>query len=411
MTVLYERCCGIDVHKAMLVACVICQRDGQISKQIRQFSTLTPALLELSDWLTSLGVTHVAMESTGVYWKPVYNILEGAFTLLIVNAQHMKAVPGRKTDVRDAEWIADLLRHGLIQGSFVPDLLTRQLRDLTRLRTSLVADRTRLLNRVQKVLEDANIKLTTVVSDIRGVSATAMLKQMIDGQSDPQALVELARGRMKNRHQELLPALTGRLSDHHRFLLDELLKQIESLEGAIERISAEVALRMRPFEAEIALLDTIPGINRRGAETILAEIGLDMGRFPTAQHLASWAGICPGNDESAGKRRTGKTRRGSRWLRHALVEAAHGAARTKESYLQAQYRRLAPRRGKSKAVIAVGHSILVIVYHVLTRRTPYQELGGNYFDERAQTAVTRSCVLRLQKLGYDVELRPVKHAA
>jgi transposase len=372
---------------------------------------MTKDLLALLDWLVSEGCTHVAMESTGVYWKPVYNILEGQFELLVVNAQHLKAVPGRKTDVRDAEWIAELLAHGLLRGSFVPPPSVRELRELTRYRTSLVRDRARTVNRLQKVLEAANIKLASVVSDIDGVSARLMLEGLVAGQRDTEQLASLAKGRLKEKHAQLVEALSCRLQPHQSFLIAEHLAQIDYLEGAVERLSRQIEEKLRPFEQEIDWLDTIPGVNRRTAEVLWAETGGDMNRFASARHLASWAGMCPGNNESAGKRRNGRTRKGSPWLRHCLVEAAHGAAHTKNKYLSSQYHRLAARRGKKKALVAVGHSILVIAYHLLTRKQAYCDLGANYFDERDRQAVTRRCVNRLQKLGYQITLEKLQIAA
>jgi transposase len=367
---------------------------------------MTQDILALADWLTATGCTHVAMESTGVYWKPVYNLLEGLFEILVVNAQHIKAVPGRKTDVKDAEWIADLLQHGLLRGSFVPLAPQRDLRDLTRHRSTLVAERARIVNRLQKVLEDANIKLAAVASDIAGVSARAMLQGLIDGETDVQALAELARGRMRTKRDVLEQALVGRMRPHHAFLLTEHLSHLEYLDESIARFMAELQARLHEAEADMALLDTIPGISWRAAEIILAEIGRDMGRFPSAKHLASWAGICPGNYESAGKRKNGKTRKGSRWLRQVLIEAAHGAAHTKHTYLAALYRRMQARRGTKKALVAVGHAILVIIYHILSRKEPYQDLGANYFEERDRQAVQRRLVRRLEQLGYQVTIQP-----
>lgn len=411
MQVIYERCCGLDVHKRTITACVLKWLGREWQKEIRQFGAMTKDLLALSDWLVGEGCTHVAMESTGVYWKPVYNILEGQFELLVVNAQHLKAVPGRKTDVRDAEWIAELLAHGLLRGSFVPPSSVRELRELTRYRTSVVCDCARTINRLQKVLEGANIKLASVVSDIRGVSARLMLEALLAGERDTQQLASLAKGRLKEKRVQLMEALSCRLQPHQSFLIAEHLAQIDYLEGAIERLSREIEERLRPFEQQIAWLDTIPGVNRRTAEVLWAETGGDMGRFASARHLASWAGMCPGNNESAGKRRTGRTRKGSPWLRHCLIEAAHGAAHTKNKYLSSQYHRLAARRGKKKALVAVGHSILVIVYHLLTRKQPYSDLGANYFDERDRQAVTKRCLNRLQKLGYKVTLEQLSMAA
>jgi transposase len=363
MRILHECCCGLDVHKKLIVACLL--RIGQ-EKQIRKFGTTTNQIQTMAEWLKQAGCTHVAMESTGVYWKPVYNVLEGAFELLVVNAQHLKAVPGRKTDALDAEWIADLL--GLLKASFVPPVLERQLRELTRYRTSLTSERTRTVQRLQKILESANIKLASVARDIQGVSARAILEQLAQGQTDSKMLAELAKGRLRSKRAELEQALIGRLQDHHRFLIAELLAHIDYLDESIERLDAEIGDRFRPFEADLQLADTIPGINQRIAEIVLAETGTDLNRFPTDRHISSWSGICPGNDESAGKRRSGKTRRGNRWLRQALVEAAHAASHTKNTYLAAQYRRIAARRGQKKALLAVAHTILVSLYHMRQRR-------------------------------------------
>ena len=411
MQVIYERCCGLDVHKRTITACRLKWLGSEWQKEIRQFGTMTKDLLELLDWLVKQGCTQVAMESTGVYWKPVYNILEGQVELLVVNAQHLKAVPGRKTDVRDAEWIAELLAHGLLRGSFVPPPGVRELRELTRYRSSVVRDRARTVNRLQKVLEAANIKLASVVSDIDGVSARLMLEGLVAGQRDTEQLASLAKGRLKEKHGQLVEALSCRLQPHQSFLIAEHLAQIDYLEGAIERLSGQIEEKLRPFEQPIGWLDTIPGINRRTAEVLWAETGGDMGRFASARHLASWAGMCPGNNESAGKRRSGRTRKGSPWLRHCLVEAAHGAAHTKNKYLSSQYHRLAARRGKKKALVAVGHSILVIAYHLLTRKQAYADLGANYFDQRDRQAVTKRCVNRLQKLGYQITLEKLQMAA
>lgn len=414
MDVLVERACGLDVHKRTVVACLITPGPaGKLNKEVRTFSTVTADLLRLADWLLAAGCTHVAMESTGVYWRPVYNVLEavGQFELLVVNAQHMKAVPGRKTDIHDAEWIADLLRHGLLRASFIPPRPLRELRDLTRYRSELVHDRVRLVNRLHKLLEDANLKLAMVVTDVMGVSGRAILAALSSGETDPQRLAELARGTLQKKRQELEVALTGQFRPHHAFLLAELLAQIDALEAAEARVTAELEARLQQEADALANLDTIPGVNQRIAQIVLAEIGADMSRFPSAKHLASWAGICPGNHESAGKRRSGKTRKGSRWLRQALIEAAHGAAHTKKTYLAALYNRIAARRGKHKAVIAVAHAILVMIYHLLTRKEPYKELGVNYFDERERQDLERRLVKRLQRLGYEVSLQPLAQAA
>ena len=441
MEVIHERCAGLDVHKKTVVVCQMHTRaHGRKEQETRTFGTTTVELLAMLDWLTEWGCSHVAMESTGEYWKPVYNILEGHVEVLLVNAQHIKAVPGRKTDVGDAEWIADLLRHGLLRSSFVPPRAQRELRDLTRQRSNLVRERASVINRLQKVLEAANVKLASVASHMTGASARAMLEAMISGECDPTALAELAKGRMRGKRAELERALAGTTGAHHRFLLATHLEHIDFLDEQIERYSAQIATHLDRLTSEanlssgappspsaapgdqasatpqpdggashpltgmqaVALLDTIPGIGPWQAEVILAEIGLDMTRFATAAHLASWAGVAPGNNESAGKRRSGRTRHGNPALCKTLVQAAHAAARTKNTYLAAQYRRLAARRGAKRA--AVAHSILVIACHLLTRREPYQDLGANYFDERKRASVTHRLVQRLEKLGHHVTL-------
>ncbi len=411
MNLLYERCAGLDVHKRNVLVCATTpDSQGQRHKERRTFSTMTPELLRMRHWLQDLGVTHVAMESTGSFWKPIFNILEGHMEVLVVNAQHLKAVPGRKTDVKDAEWIADLLQHGLLRASFVPPAPQRELRELTRYRTRLVEERSRIINRLQKTLEDANLKLASVASDLMGRSARDMLAALLAGEVDPSVLAQLARGRMRAKRDLLEQALQGLLKPYHRFLLSEQLADIDALDEAIEHMSAEIAQRLRPYEALLQRLETIPGIKRRLAEVILAEIGPDMSRFPSARHLASWAGMCPGNNESAGKRLSGKTRKGSPWLRSALVEAAHAAIHCKDSYLAAQYQRLVIRRGGKKATIAVGHTLLVIIYQLLSQDKDYEELGGNYFDEWDRQAVQKRLARRLEKLGYQVTLEPTSPA-
>lgn len=407
MQVIHARCCGLDVHKKTVVACLFITEDGgPPQKVLRTFSTMTDDLVALSDWLIAEHCTHVAMESTGVYWKPVFNVLEGLLTVLVVNARHMKAVPGRKTDVRDAEWIADLLRHGLLHGSCIPTPGQRELRDLTRHRTTLVQERARILNRLQKVLEDANIKLAAVASDIAGLSARQMVEALITGETDPAVMADLARGKLRAKREALERALHGHVTPHHRFLLAEHLSHLDYLDESIERFTTEIRQRLTIDDELVTLLDSIPGFSRRSAEIILAEIGGDISRFPSAAHLASWAGMCPGNHESAGKRKHGKTRKGSRWLRQVLIEAANSLARSKKTYLSALYRRIALRRGHKKALVAVGHALLVIIYYVLTRKEPYRDLGPNYFDERDRQAVQRRLVNRLERLGYNVTLQP-----
>jgi transposase len=413
MQVIYERCAGLDVHKRTVVSCVkIAQMTGGFQTESRTFSTMTVEVLRLREWLKSLGVTHVAMESTGVYWKPIYNVLERHFELLVVNAQHIKAVPGRKTDVRDAEWIAELLQHGLLRPSFVPTAQQRVLRDLTRQRTSLSQERSRVINRLQKVLEDANIKLASVATDVLGKSARAMLEALLKQEEvDPTALARLALGKLRSKREQLTQALTGSLQPHQRLLIGEHLAHIDRLDEASRRLDGEIAERMGPLEHWLQRLETIVGIKRRLAEVILAEIGTDMSRFPSARHLASWAGMCPGNNESAGKRYSGRTRKGNRWLRAALVEAAHGAAHSKQTYLSAHYHRLTARRGAKKATVALGHTILVIIYHVLSEDSDYSDLGGNYFDERDRQAVRQRLVRRLEQIGYQVSLTPTSPVA
>jgi transposase len=401
MNVVYERCAGLDVHKKTVVACVLTP-DGQ---ETRTFGTMSADLLVLSDWLLACGCTHVAMESTGDYWKPVFNMLESTFEVLLVNAQHVKAVPGRKTDVKDAAWLAELLQHGLLRASFIPSVAQRELRDLTRYRSTFIRERATLVNRVQKLLEDANIKLAAVATDIMGVSGRAMLAALLAGHTDPEALADLAKGRLRNKREHLVKAMEGRVKPHHRFVLTELLCQIDSLDETIARFDERIQAIDAPFEAAVGLLDTIPGVARHAAEMIVAEIGADMSRFPSADHLASWAGVAPGNHESAGKRASGKTRKGNRCLRTILVQAAHAAARTKGTSLRAQFRRLATRRGKKRAVLAVAHSMLVMAYDMIQRQEPYREAGADYFDQLQPEDTGRRLVTRLERLGYHVTLQ------
>ena len=407
MRIIHEKVAGLDVHKKVVVAAIIVkQEDGSWLEETRRVGTMTADLLALSDWLLLHGVTHVAMESTGDYWKPVFNILENNFEVMVVNAQHLSKVPGRKTDQSDAQWIAELLQYGLLKASFIPPLGQRELRELTRYRSSFVRERATLVNRVQKALESANIKLASVATDIMGVSGRAMLSALIAGNATPEEMAELAKGRMRDKREELAKALSGRVKSHHRFVLTELLCQIDSLDETIARFDHEIESYCRPFEEEVILLDTIPGVGRDAAEIIVAEIGTDMSRFPDADHLAAWAGVAPGNNESAGKRRSGRTRKGNQALRTVLNQAAHAAARTKNTYLSAQYHRLAGRRGAKKAIVAVEHSILVIAYHLIKRKEPYKELGGNYFDQRNVEATAKRLTKRLEKLGYQVSIQP-----
>ena len=404
MEVVYKQCCGLDVHQKSVVACVTMPK----GKESRTFGTMTQDLLELSDWLVSCGVTHVAMESTGVLWKPVYNLLEGlGLTLLVVNAHHIKSVPGRKTDMKDAEWIAKLLQHGLLRGSYIPDRPNRELRELARYRRSLIQQRAQAVNRIQKVLEGANIKLSSVASDITGVSGRAMLEAISSGKDDPDTLVLLAKGRLQSKRVELKQALRGLTGPHQRLLIQSLLRQLDFLANEVTSLDREIADRMVSCEEAINRIDTIPGVGRRTAEELLAEIGPDMSRFPSAAHLASWARICPGNNVSAGKRQSSHIGQGNRWLRSALVEAARATAHTKNNYLSVQYHRLAARRGSNRATIALAHTILVIIYYMLVRGTSYHELGGNYFDERNEQAAIKRAVNRIEQLGYKVTLELV----
>lgn len=403
MEIEHTHCAGLDVHKKTVVAAIIVP-DGQggLRNEVQTFGTMTADLLGLSDWLLSFGITHVAMESTGEYWKPIYNILEENFEVLLVNARHIKQVPGRKTDVMDAEWIADLLRHGLLRGSFIPPVGQRELRELTRHRTNFVRERATVVNRIQKTLESANIKLASVASNVMGVSGRAMLEAIVTGTTNATEMAGLAKGRLREKREQLDKALEGRIKPHHRFVLAELLCQVDSLDESIARFDAEIEKYSRPFEEAVDLLDTIPGVAQRIAEVIVSEIGSDMSRFPTANHLAAWAGVAPGNNESAGKHYSGTTRHGDRALTVALVQAAHAAARSRNTYLSAQYHRLAGRRGKKRAIVAVAHSILVISYHIIQHKEPYRDLGGDYFDKQRPEATAKRLLKRLQHLGYDI---------
>jgi transposase len=436
MDVIYTHCAGLDVHKKTVVACCMTPGPrGEKSVEHRSFGTMTADLLALSDWLLSKQITHLAVESTGEFWKPIYNLLEGHFEILVVNAKHVKNVPGRKTDVKDAEWLADLLRHGLVRGSFIPPQPQRDLRDLTRQRTNLVQDRATVVNRLHKVLEWANLKLTSVATNVTGTSARAMLEAILEGQADPHVLAEFAQGRMRNKLPELERALEGRVREHHRFLIANHLAQIDFLDQQIAVFDGEIVKYVEQaglpppdqpqgqppetpadqtatasgdqplaWASAVALLDTIPGIGQRLAEQLLAEIGPDMSRFPTEAHLASWAKLAPGNNESAGKRYSGRTGHGNRWLRTSLVQAAHSAIKVKDTYLRSFYYRLAGRRGAKRAIVAVAHRILTAVYYMLIRREPFRELGAAYLDERHKTKVVKAATQRLERLGYRVTL-------
>ncbi len=412
MELLTERCAGLDVHKASVTATVrVPDQAGGRLQQTRSFRATTAGLVLLGDWLASLGVTVVGMESTGVYWRPVYYLLEDDFQCWLLNAAHLRNVPGRKTDVADSVWICQLVEHGLVRPSFVPPKPIRELRDLTRYRKALIQERTREAQRLQKVLEDAGIKLGTVASDVLGVSGRAMLEGLVSGTHDPAVLAELAKGRLRAKLPALREALEGRFRAHHALLLGELLAHLDYLDEAVERLSTQVARVVAPFSPLLALLITIPGVSQRTAEVILAEIGTDMGQFPSAGHLASWAGICPGNNESAGKHRAGTTRKGSRWLRVALIEAANAAARGKGTYLASQYARLKGRRGHKKAIVAVAHSILVIAWHLLSTGQPYSDLGADWFMQRHSSEAYRNRLVRqLERMGHKVTLEPADAA-
>lgn len=439
MEITYSCCAGIDVHKKLVVvSCLGSTENGKLTKETRSFGTTTQELLLLSSWLSSLGITHVAMESTGEYWKPIYNILESSFELMIVNAQHIKNVPGRKTDVKDAEWIAELLRHGLLTGSFIPPLPQRDLRDLTRQRTNLVRERASVVNRVQKVLEWANLKLACVVTDITGVSARRILQALVEGENNAHLLASYAKGSLARKQIQLEQALQGQVRDHHRFLIAQHLTHLDFLEEQIAVFDRQIAqlidtqsacepgcdpspccCEVNPlgehhcstpplsWQTAVTLLDSIPAVARQTAELLIAEIGCDMSRFKSAAHLAKWAKLCPGNYESAGQRKGGKTGQSNTWLRSALVQAANAAVRCKNSYLSAVYRRLVARRGHRKAIVAVAHRILIALYHMLTKHEPYRDLGANYLEKRQQDRLLQRLCHRATQLGYHLALTPI----
>jgi len=411
MDVVYPRCCGLDVHKETVVACVRVQEGKRAMKEVRTFGTMTGDLVVLSDWLAAHQVSHVAMESTGIYWKPIFNLLETGFQIILVNAAHIKNVPGRKTDVKDCEWIAELLAHGLLKGSFIPPEPIRDLRDLVRYRKSLIDERVRGVNRLQKILEASNIKLGSVASNVMGASGRAMLEALAKGTTDPGVLADLARGQLRRKLESLRQALEGRFRPHHQYMIGQMLSHLDFLDEAIEDLSREVASRISPFDPVLTLLKTIPGVNQRVGEAIISEIGVDMSRFPDHRHLASWAGLCPGNNESAGKRMSGKVRKGNRWLRRTLIETSWAVCRGGDNYLNAFYHRLCRRRGKKKAAVGVAHAVLVTAYHMMKTGLPFRDLGADYFVRLNEASVKRYSVRRLEALGYKVTLETAQSPA
>ena len=412
MEAIVERCCGIDVHKKNIVVCLAVGKSNEKPRTtVKTFSTMTRDLLACRDWLVSEGCTHAVVESTGVYWKPVFNILEDSMEVILANARDVKNVPGRKTDVKDCEWLAQLLRHGLVKGSFIPPKPIRELRDLTRYREKLTQKRSSEINRLQKFLEDANIKLSSVATDINGVSARNMIHHLIQDDMSPQEMADLAKGRLRNKIEELEESLEGYITDHHRLILKLTLQMIASYDEAIEQLNTEIEKRMESFQEESEGLQTIPGVKKKFAERIIAEIGADMSRFPSDAHISSWAGASPGNNESAGKRRSGKVTQGNKWLKSALVEAAWAASKTKNTYLSARYRRLAARKGKKRAALAVGHTILVMAYHIIKEHRTYNELGADYFDKLNEQHLVRRLTSRISALGYEVKVEKLPVAA
>jgi transposase len=406
-----ERPGALDVHQASVTACVRVWEGRQLKEHMAEFATTVHGLLGLRDWLEALGVKQVVMEATGVYWKPVWAVLEDRFELMLVNARHVKQVPGRKTDIKDAQWLCQLLEAGLLRASLVPPKPIRTLRNLTRYRKTQINDRSRETARLHKILEDTGIKLGTVASNIIGKSGRDMLDALVQGTTDPAVLADLARGHLRKKIPALKEALVGRFEAEHALVVGQILAHIDFLDEAIDRLSDAIAEQIAPFAAQRDLLMTIPGVRQRAAEVLIAEIGVDMTVFPTPKHLASWAGVCPGNDQSAGKRRSGKTRKGSKWLRATLTESANAAARTKNSYLAAQYQRLRGRRGHSKAVTAVGHSILTAAWHMLQTGELYNDLGGDYFTRQNPDRLTKRLVRQLEALGHNVTIQPREVAA
>jgi transposase len=406
MDVIYPRCAGLDVHKQTVVACARVAGNGPLQQEVRTFATTTSGLLELADWLESLGVEHVAMEATGVYWKPVWHVLDSHFELVLANAAHVKNVPGRKTHANDAMWLADLLAHGLIRASFVPPVAVQELRTLTRTRKQFVRERSAHVQRIEKVLEDANLKLGVVLSDILGKSGRAVLQALIDGQTDPQRLASCVSGRVKACRADVLEALRGHISAHHRFMLQLHLAHIDALDKAIAELEKEVSLGLQPFRQAAKLLSTMPGLSDVSAHVIVAEIGIDMSRFPTPGHLLSWACLCPRNDESAGKRRSTRVRKGGKWLKTTLVQAAWAAIKVKGGYLQAQFHRLRARRGAKKAIMGVAASMLTAAWHMLRNQTEWHDLGAAHFDRTDATKTANRLIRRLQQIGFAVQVTP-----
>lgn len=405
MKVLHRSCAGLDVHQQTVVACIRVARGSRVRQEVRTCETTTKGLLLLADWLTESEVTHVGMESTGVYWKPVWHVLESSFELVLANAMHIRNLPGRKSDVNDAMWIADLLAHGLIRASFVPDTPIQELRDLTRTRKQLVREIAQHTNRIQKTLEDANLKITGLISDVVGVSGRAILEAIVAGESDPQRLLDVTKGRLKASPERLLEALHGRIREHHRFLLKLHLGQIDALDRAVRDVEARLEEVLQPFRADLERLKTMPGVSETVACVILAEIGFDMTRFPSAGHLVSWAGLCPRSDESAGKRRSTRIRKGAPWLKTTLVQAAWAASRKKDSYFRAQFLRLRSRRGPMKAIVAVAASMLTSAFYILSRSQPYHDLGSRHFDRLDSAKLAKRLVRRLNDLGFEVDIR------
>jgi transposase len=406
MQTVVERGCGLDVHQATVVACLlVLRKDGRVHKQVRTFGSTTRELVSLREWLLAEGCTHAAMESTGVYWKPVYAVLEGALEIVVANAYHVKNVPGRKTDVKDAEWLADLLCHGLLRSSFIPPKPIRELRDLTRYRRKLVEAQTAERNRLLKVLESANIKLASVATDVFGVSGRLMLRALIEANASPQEMAELAKGKLRHKIAELQPALEGKLEPHHRFLLELQLQRVEAAERDLATLQRQIQQKLEPYAAQLALLDEIPGVDRALAAVIIAELGVDMTVFQSVSHLASWAGVCPGNNESAGKRRSSRITKGNVYLKSALIEAANAAARAKGTYLRDKFYRLKARRGYKRAAVAIAHKILVAVHHILLQNVSYRDLGDLYLDKLNKHHLTRNLVHRLERLGFEVTLQ------